>query len=176
MNYSVTYNKTTESVLDGISKSLQVAKAGEYLVCAELILQGYNAMLSDAGSPYDILVELSNGRFIKIQVKSTCDLLIRKPTINRKYGTSPAYRFAIRRSRTNDRRVDLNKIDYFAFVALDRRLIAFLKASDVATKDGKCKITMDFKTRQIQYEKNGSSGTNPNNVGKFIEDFWKFNP
>ncbi|NJO63640.1 MAG: hypothetical protein HC836_37260 [Richelia sp. RM2_1_2] len=92
MNYVVSYDKTTESVLDGLSKPLQVAKAGEYLVCAELILQGYNAILADAGSPYDILVELSNVKFIKIQVKSTCKLYNRN-TCSKRKNTPASYRY-----------------------------------------------------------------------------------
>jgi len=40
-----------------LSKELQIGKAGEHLVCTDLILKGYNAFLSDQGVPFDVLVE-----------------------------------------------------------------------------------------------------------------------
>ncbi len=35
----------------GLSKELQIGKAGEHLVCCDLIQQGYNAFLADQGLP-----------------------------------------------------------------------------------------------------------------------------
>ena len=37
------------------SNMLQIGKAGEYLVCADLILKGYIAFLSEQGLPYDVI-------------------------------------------------------------------------------------------------------------------------
>jgi len=34
---------------------MQVGKAGEYLVCADLISKGYVAYLSEQGLPYDVV-------------------------------------------------------------------------------------------------------------------------
>lgn len=39
-----------------LSKELQLGKAGEHLVCFDLINQGYNAFLADQGLPYDVVV------------------------------------------------------------------------------------------------------------------------
>ena len=35
------------------SKQLQIGKAGEYLVCADLIMKGFIAFPSEQGLPYD---------------------------------------------------------------------------------------------------------------------------
>ena len=40
------------------SDDLEVGKAAEHLVCADLITSGYRAFLSDQGLPYDILVDI----------------------------------------------------------------------------------------------------------------------
>ena len=52
------------------SNMLQIGKAGEYLVCADLILKGYIAFLSEQGLPYDVLLDNGN-KLVKIQVKTT---------------------------------------------------------------------------------------------------------
>lgn len=57
-----------------ISNELQMGKAGEHLVCADLILQGYNAFMADQGLPYDVVVD-TDGKIHKVQVKSTLDLV-----------------------------------------------------------------------------------------------------
>ena len=54
----------------GLSKELQIGKAGEHLVCFDLIIQGYNAFLADQGLPFDILIE-RRGKLLKVQVRST---------------------------------------------------------------------------------------------------------
>ena len=52
------------------SDDLELGKAAEHLVCADLIMQGYRAFLSDQGLPYDILVDVQ-GVFVRVQVKAT---------------------------------------------------------------------------------------------------------
>ena len=50
-------------------KQLQIGKAGEYLVCADLIMKGFIAFPSEQGLPYDVLVD--NGeKLLKVQVKT----------------------------------------------------------------------------------------------------------
>lgn len=53
-----------------IVDDLQTGKAGEYLVCADLILNGFVAYPSEQGLPYDVVMDF-NGRLLKVQVKST---------------------------------------------------------------------------------------------------------
>ena len=49
---------------------LQIGKAGEYLVCVDLILQGHISFLSEQGLPYDVIFDYK-GRLLKVQVKTT---------------------------------------------------------------------------------------------------------
>ena len=52
------------------SKEMQTGKAGEYLVCADLILKGFVAFPSEQGLPYDVLLDTGN-KLLKVQVKTT---------------------------------------------------------------------------------------------------------
>jgi len=45
------------------SKELQIGKAGEYLVCADLILKGFIAYPSEQGLPYDVFLDI-DGKLI----------------------------------------------------------------------------------------------------------------
>jgi len=160
---------------DGLSSSLQIAKAAEHLVCADLILQGWNAFLADAGLPYDVLVDLGFGQFSRIQVKSTTSMMTERPKPN---GGSyrPIYRFALRRSRTADRRITLESADVLACVALDRRIIAYLKTEQIIKKDGDVPLGIEMKTRALDYSRRGVTGIDSNKVGRFMEDHATFIP
>ena len=169
----VAMNRTPEAS-GSISKELQIGKAGEHLVCADLILQGYNAFLADQGLPYDVLVHTEHG--IKtIQVRSTQRLRSWDRAKN-------VYRFGLRRARGGTSRVRLSDgIDFFAFVALDIRGVAYLPIRDVTKGRGEgkghlMKQTMDFKTRRISYEGRSYSGGNRRKIvwGKFFEDYSQF--
>ncbi|KKK68604.1 hypothetical protein LCGC14_2942380, partial [marine sediment metagenome] len=74
-----------------LSKELQIGKAGEHLVCFDLIRQGFNAFLADQGLPYDVLIDKGE-RIYRIQVK-TCT---KKST----YGKNKdVYRFSLRSAK-----------------------------------------------------------------------------
>lgn len=49
---------------------MQAGKAGEYLVCADLILKGFVAYPSEQGLPYDVVLDCG-GKLLKVQVKAT---------------------------------------------------------------------------------------------------------
>ena len=49
---------------------LQIGKAGEYLVCADLITQGFIAYPSEQGLKYDVVVDTGK-KLYKIQVTTT---------------------------------------------------------------------------------------------------------
>lgn len=110
-----------------ISKELQTGKAGEYLVCADLILKGYVAFLSEQGLPYDVL--LDNGKkLLRIQVKTTSGT--RK--VQQRVGESQAYIFNVKRHGANNaKRYGINEIDLFALVCLDTMKIGYLKTTDM---------------------------------------------
>lgn len=108
--------------------ALELGKAAEHLVCADLILQGFRAYLSDQGLPYDIVVDL-DGRLIRIQTKAACF----HKNVNMA-GRSPklAYSFsARRRGKNGSSRLRDTDCDIIAFVALDIRVVAYLPIKEV---------------------------------------------
>lgn len=108
------------------SDDLEVGKAAEHLVCADLIMSGYRAFLSDQGLAYDILVDV-DGALLRVQVKST-----RKPkNHDPRTRSTPGYFFHLRRAgKGGRRRYPESAFDLYALVALDRQAIAYLPAVD----------------------------------------------
>lgn len=106
---------------------LQAGKAGEYLVCADLILKGYIAFPSEQGLPFDIVL-LTNGRIYKVQVKTT-----RKPqAVPQRVKRTEKYIFHIRRCGKGGRQsYAKGDVDIFAIVALDTKTIGYIRAKDV---------------------------------------------
>lgn len=111
------------------SKQLQVGKAGEYLVCADLIIKGFIAFPSEQGLPYDILLDTGN-KLLKVQVKTT-----EKPRIvQQRKDPIPAYIFSIKRAGSNGKtRYNENEIDLFALVCLDTMQIGYLTNKEMPT-------------------------------------------
>jgi hypothetical protein len=105
---------------------LELGKAAEHLVCADLILSGYRAFLSDQGLPYDVLVDVA-GRFVRIQVKATRGPKNPDPRTR----ASKGYFFHLRRAGKRGRRpYPADAFDIYALVAMDRRAIAYLTPAD----------------------------------------------
>jgi len=126
-----------------LSKELQIGKAGEHLVCFDLILQGHSAFLADQGLPYDVLVE-HNGKLQKIQVRSTSK--------KNNYGKAKnVYRFGTRRGKGTISRVRKAEVDFYAFVALDIMKIAYVPIKNMIAKSGTVKQTIDL--REVHFEK-----------------------
>jgi hypothetical protein len=115
----------------GISEELQTGKAAEHLVCADLIIQGFNAFLSDAGLPYDIVVDLG-AELIRIQVKAASRPATAPSVLQRR--KFPVYRYLLRRAKKGARGLKLRECDFFAFVAMDIKEIAYVKSSDLISK------------------------------------------
>lgn len=116
--------------------NLKFGRAGEHLVCYDLIMMGYDAFLSDQGLPFDVIC-IKDNKLIKIQVKSTKSVIedFRKRLI---------YRFGIRRGKGNLRRYTSEEVDVVAFVALDTKEIAYISIDKV-------KQTMEFKSHNVEY-------------------------
>lgn len=112
------------------SRALDIGKAAEHLVCADLMLAGYRAFLSDQGLPYDLLVD-AGGRFIRVQVKATCF-----PKNANAQGRSPnmVYVFHVRRRGKGGKgeRLNVSHCDVVALVALDARVVAYMPIASVA--------------------------------------------
>ena len=109
-----------------MSRELQQGKAAEHLVCADLILNNYNAFLSDQGLPYDIVVDYNN-KLYKIQVKSTSYL---QSTDKNK----SIYNFGLRRSRGGRGLLREADIDFVACVAIDRKLTGRIYSNGTVRK------------------------------------------
>lgn len=105
---------------------LEIGKAAEHLVAADLILSGYRAFLSDQGLPYDVVVDL-DGRLVRVQVKATrMQRSVPQRTLER-----PGYLFNHKRSGKNGSRSYAGtEFDIFAFVALDIRCVAYMPFRD----------------------------------------------
>lgn len=112
-----------------LSNELQIGKAGEYLVCADLIMKGFVAFPSEQGLPYDVL--LDNGKkLIRIQVK-TCE----KPrVVQQRKKESFAYQYNIKRHGKNNSVIyGDDEVDLFALVALDIRSVGYVSGKDMKT-------------------------------------------
>lgn len=105
---------------------LAAGVAGEHMVCADLLLRGYNAFLTDQNCPYDVAMEVG-GRLIRIQVKTTR----KERAIPQRKSHTPAYLFHIRRCGKGGRRsYDERDFDAMALVALDIRKVAYIKLGE----------------------------------------------
>lgn len=121
-----------------ISKDLNVGKAGEHLVCFDLLTKGYNAFLADQGLPYDVILEKEKALY-KIQVKTR--------SIKRKHGKGvlPNYRFGLRVGKGSAKTLDKSNFDYMAFVFLDIKKVAYLKTKDlISDRTNKVKQIIEF--------------------------------
>jgi DNA-binding XRE family transcriptional regulator len=110
-----------------ISNELQKGKAGEYLVCADLILKGFVAFISEQGLPYDVVLDTGK-RLLKIQVKTS--LGTRK--VPQRSMDSQMYIFNIKRhGKNNQKRYADGEVDAFALVCLSTRKIGYLTNADM---------------------------------------------
>lgn len=154
-----------------LSNELQIGKAAEHLVCSDLILKGYNAFLSDQGIPYDILVEAQN-KFLRVQVKSTLKPVVVK-TYNPKSTSDnrpPCYRFCTRRAKKTARPVEMNEIDYYAFVALDIKEIAYLPIESMVGRiEGKAIQCIEFLPPRNPDDEITPRGRNRRYINEFRE-------
>src|SRR3990167_677214 len=104
---------------------LQAGKAGEYLVCADLILKGYVAFPSEQGLSFDVV--LVGEKLYKLQVKTTRGLA----AVPQRKKRTDKYLFHVRRCGKGGRRsYTEGEVDIFALVALDTKTIGYIKASD----------------------------------------------
>lgn len=104
------------------SKQLQVGKAGEYLVCADLILKGFIAFPSEQGLPYDVLLDTGH-KLLRVQVKTTEKARL----VQQRNKPIPAYIFSIKRAGSKGTtRYDEDEIDLFALVCLDTKMIGYV--------------------------------------------------
>ena len=119
-----------------LSQELQIGKAGEHLVCCDLIEKGYNAFLADQGLPYDVVFDRYGLKRVGVK---TC-------TKRGSYGKSRnVYRFSLRSGKGATRSIKADSIDYIAFVFLDKRLVQYIPVGTITTAGGFLKQCIDFR-------------------------------
>ncbi len=131
--------------------ALEIGKAAEHLVAADLIIRGYRCYLSDQGLPYDLCVDI-DGRILRIQVKGT----MRPVNINRA-GVVPkmGYQFNVRKRGRDGRgsRLDKSMCDIVALVAIDARQIFYLPIWEARQSHQFSDPSFDFAGRRIRTSK-----------------------
>jgi len=101
---------------------LEIGRAAELLVCADLTLQGYPAFIAGAQLPYDVVVE-AEGRMLRVQVKASRGL----QNIAQRATHTPRYQFWVKRCGKGGARNYLpTDFDLIALVALDIRVVAYM--------------------------------------------------
>ena len=108
---------TSEEITD-----LELGKAAEHLVVADLILSGYRAYLTEQGLPYDVVIDFE-GNLYRVQVKaSRC-----AKRIPQRATVAKGYLYNVRRAGKGGRRQYAdNEFDIVALVAMDLRIVAYL--------------------------------------------------
>lgn len=137
---------------------LQIGKAGEYLVCADLILKGHIAFLSEQGLPYDVIFDF-NKKLLRVQVKTTRSI---KNIPQRKIPVK-GYIFNIKRhGKNNSKRTTEKTCDIFALVALDTKTIGYIPNKNV-------RQTMNFRASRFKgtYRDENISTVS---TGRYLED------
>lgn len=110
-----------------ISNELQIGKAGEYIVCADIIIKGLVCYPSEQGLPYDVVID-NGSRLLKCQVKTTT--APRK--IPQRSKDSYAYIFNVKRhGKAGLKRYNENDVDLFALVELETRTVAYIKNKEM---------------------------------------------
>lgn len=141
---------------DNPISELQMGKAGEYIVCADLILQGYVAYPSEQGLPYDVVADTPRG-LVKIQVKTA-----RRPkTCRGRY--PPLYVYSsMKRGKNGKGTYKETDVDIFAFVGIEDCAVAYLKLAQ-------CKTCLQFRSeayRGSYYSEQRSSRVR----GRYLRD------
>jgi len=169
------------------SKQLQIGKAGEYLVCADLIIKGFVAFPSEQGLPYDVLLDTGD-KLLKVQVKTT-----EKPRlIQQRSNPIPAYIFSIKRAGANGKtRYEEKEIDVFALVCLETMQVGYLTNKqmpitinirvdalrgsyyDEKGKQDFEKVKELHKTIKNQSEISRITGIAVATVNRYLKDDWK---
>jgi len=118
--------RATANSIDAVVTDLQIGDAGEHLVCADLILKGYDTFQSAQGLPFDVVVMVNN-KPIRVQVKTTR----KERLVPQRSKRTPAYLFHTRRCGKGGRRAyNETDFDVLALVALDIQKVGYLLLED----------------------------------------------
>lgn len=121
-------------------RALEIGKAGEHLVVADLLISGYNAFLTDKGNSHDIIFETKDG-FKTIEVRST----LTSYTYKGKDFKKDMYIFHLKKGRGSTKR--FKKIpDYLALCVISKNLIAYIPTIQLM-RDGKMIMVIQFRDK-----------------------------
>lgn len=134
-----------------ISKELNIGRAGQYLVLADLLLKGVQAYDTAEGVNYDVMAD-DNGKLVRIQVKTTQKIRVMRDNAH------PIYFFHIKRTgKSGVKFYSQGDFDVFALVALDIRKVFYLrfdknvKANSICIRDK----NVEYKAQSMGGKKNG---------------------
>jgi N6-adenosine-specific RNA methylase IME4 len=110
-----------------LGDDLSIGRAGEHIVCADALTQGWNAFLAGQGTPYDVVIERA-GRIFRIQVKTARS----HGNVNSQGKNERlAYNFAVaRRGKEGRSRLSSREAEIVACVALDIKAIAYFPTDE----------------------------------------------
>lgn len=115
-----------------ISKELNIGRAGQYIVLADLLERGVQAYDTGEGVSYDVVAD-TEGRLIRLQVKATQKMRVLKQASN------PVYFFHLKRAGKNGARFyNQNDFEAFALVAMDKRQVFYLPFDDHLGSNSVC--------------------------------------
>jgi hypothetical protein len=98
-----------------------VGKAGEYIVCADLLLKGYNAFPIEHNLPYDIVLNIGD-KMYRVQVKTTRDARF----VFKDKGKTPSYCFSLsNKGYARKKKYTAEDVDFYALVALDTKEVGY---------------------------------------------------
>jgi len=115
--------------MENFKNELQIGKAGEYLVCADLIMNGFIAYPSEQGLNYDVVLD-TGVRLLKIQVKTT----LKPRVIPQRKAQTTGYVFNISRNgKGNKSCYKKGDIDIFALVCLETKKIGYVSDNQMTS-------------------------------------------
>jgi hypothetical protein len=101
---------------------LEIGKAAEHLVVADLILSGYRAYLTEQGLPYDVVIDHET-RLYRVQVKaSRC-----AKRVPQRATYTPGYLYHVRRAgKAGRRQYGDDEFEILALVGMDIQMVAYI--------------------------------------------------
>ena len=113
----------------------EIGDLAEVLVNYQLAAAGLAVFFPSASHlPYDLLVDVAGGRFLRIQVKGSLAPRVQRGVPSQGYIFNSVGSSRNRRSRGEYKADDF---DWFAFAALDREQVLYVPAADIIAKSTK---------------------------------------
>ena len=131
-----------------VSRELNLGRAGEYLALADILLKGYQCFDSGQGVGYDLVMEDSEGKLLRVQVKTTAQKKEWNSDVYQK--STESYFFHIKRAGKNGaRHYKENDFDLYALVMIDIKQVAYLANKNIPSAS----ITLRDKSLKYYNEK-----------------------